>query len=147
MGKATWQPKWWKPETHGSGWERVKEALRRDWEQTKADVHAGGRELDQDVGDTVRQMAGKEEVPPTSQPNSKSLGSDMTTRRPSWEEVETPMMYGYGARQQYGAQDSAWNDGLERKLRTEWEEARGATGRTWDEVRPHVRRGFESWRS
>jgi hypothetical protein len=141
MGKATWQPKWWTPETHGSAWERVKEALKRDWEQTKSDVHAGGRDLDQNVGDTVRQMAGKEEIPPESQPNSKSLGSD--ARPVAWDDVETPMMFGHGARQQYGAQHAAWNDGLERTLRTEWDEGRGTTGRSWDQVRAHVRRGFE----
>ena len=45
MGKATWQPKWWNPQTHGSAWERVKEALKRDWEQTKADLTSGGRAL------------------------------------------------------------------------------------------------------
>jgi hypothetical protein len=143
MGKATWQPKWWKPETHGSAWERVKEALKRDWEQTKSDVHAGGRDLDQDVGDTVKQMAGKEEIPPESQPNSKSLGSDAR----AWDDVETPMMYGYGARQQYGSQHKDWNDGLERTLRTEWEEGKSTTGRTWDQVKAHVRRGYERARS
>jgi hypothetical protein len=65
MGKATWQPKWWKPETHGSGWERVKEALKRDWEQTKNDL---GRDLDQDVGDTVKQI-GTTSSRPSSAPN------------------------------------------------------------------------------
>jgi len=145
MGKAVWQPKWWKPETHGSAWERVKEALKRDWEQTKADVHAGGRELHQNVGDTVRQMAGKEDVPPASVPNSRSLGSD--ARHPAWDEIETPVMYGFGARQQYGGQHSAWNDNLETTLRNEWEEGRSTTGRTWDQVRDHVRRGYERGRT
>ena len=140
MGKATWQPKWWKPETHGSSWERVKEALKRDWEQTKADVHAkGGRDTGQSVGDTVKQMAGKEEIP-----NSRSLGSD----RLGWDDVETPMMYGYGARDQYGSQHASWNDGLEKQLRTEWDgEGRSKTGRAWDEVKTHVRRGYERART
>lgn len=145
MGNATWQPKWWKPETHGSAWERMKEALKRDWEQTKADVHAGGRELGQDVGDTVKQMAGKQDIPPSSVPNSRSLGSDM--RRPSWDEVETPMMYGAGARTQYGTQHTAWNEGLESTLRTEWEEGRTSTNKSWDQVRDHVRTGFERSRT
>ncbi len=141
MGKATWQPKWWKPETHGSAWERVKEALKRDWEQTKSDVHAGGRDLHQNVSDTAKQMAGKEQIPPGSQPNARGLGSDR--RHPAWDEVETPMMYGFGARQQYGAQHASWNAGLESTLRREWDEGRGATGQSWDEVRDHVRRGYE----
>lgn len=136
MGKSTWQPKWWKPETHGSAWERVKESLKRDWEQTKADVHMGGHDIHQKASDTVRQMSGKEDIP-----NSRSLGSDV--RRPAWDEVETPMMYGFGARTQYGTQHTKWNDGLERTLRTEWEEGSKGTGRTWDQVRDHVRLGYE----
>lgn len=81
-------------------------------------------------------MAGKEQVP-----NSKSLGND--GRQLGWDEVETPMMYGYGAREQYGSQHNAWNDRLETQLRTEWDEAKGSTGKSWDQVRPYVRRGFE----
>jgi hypothetical protein len=34
MGSASWQPKWWTEETHGSAWSHVKEAIKRDWEQT-----------------------------------------------------------------------------------------------------------------
>lgn len=40
----------------------VKDALKRDWEQTKNDMGVEGtRDLDQDVDDTVRQMAGKDD--------------------------------------------------------------------------------------
>lgn len=145
MGKATWQPKWWNPQTHGSAWERVKEALKRDWEQTKADLTKGGHELDQDVGDTVKQMAGKEAIPPESVPNSKSLGSD--GGKSSWDDVEAPIMYGYAARQQYGAQHAAWNDGLESTLKNEWDEGASSTGKKWDQIKNHVRRGFERART
>ncbi len=31
------RPQWW-TDQHTSTWDRVKEALRRDWEQTKADL-------------------------------------------------------------------------------------------------------------
>ena len=141
MGTATWQPKWWTPEKHGSAWERAKEALKRDWEQTKSDVHAGGRDLNQGVGDTVKQMAGKEEIPP----NSRPLGSD--AKPMTWDDVETPMMYGYGARQQYGQQHTAWNDRLETTLKGEWEEGRSKTGKTWDQVKNAVRRGYERART
>lgn len=52
------------------GTERAKEALRRDWEQTKADVPGlEGTELDQDVDDTVNQAMGQEPIPPPNQPN------------------------------------------------------------------------------
>jgi hypothetical protein len=50
--------------------DRMKEALKRDWEQTKNDfAKKSGRDLNQDVGDTVRQGTGKESVPPLSVPN------------------------------------------------------------------------------
>ena len=42
----------------------VKDAMKRDWEQTKADLHLGGKELDQDVDDTLKQVAGKDAIPP-----------------------------------------------------------------------------------
>ena len=28
----TWRPSWWKAEVHGSAWERVREAMQRDWQ-------------------------------------------------------------------------------------------------------------------
>lgn len=49
----------------------VKKALERDLEQTKHDLSFGkaGKDLDQDVDDTVKQAAGKEPVPPRNVPN------------------------------------------------------------------------------
>ena len=48
----------------------VKEALARDWEQTKSDMPGmEGKDLDQDVDDTVRQALGKEEPPTGNRPN------------------------------------------------------------------------------
>lgn len=45
--------------------DKVKDALKRDWEQTKSDMPGmEGRDLDQNIGDTVRQATGKEENPP-----------------------------------------------------------------------------------
>lgn len=39
-----------------------KEAIKNDWEQTKSDVPGvEGRDIDQDVDDTVKQAAGKED--------------------------------------------------------------------------------------
>jgi hypothetical protein len=50
--------------------DQAKHALKRDLEQTKADLPGdGGKELNQDVGDTVKQAAGKEAVPPANTPN------------------------------------------------------------------------------
>jgi len=58
------QPSWWN-NMHSSAWERVSEAFRRDWEQTKADFSVTkGRDLNQNVTDTVKQVVGKDGVPP-----------------------------------------------------------------------------------
>jgi len=128
MAKATFQPKWW-TEKHGSQWANLKEALERDWEQTKKDLHLGGHELHQDVGDTLKQAAGSEPIPP----------------KPSftWDEVEQPLMYGVGAREQFGAEHVAWDDKLESKLRTDWESDHPSNfDRKWDEIKSVVRHGY-----
>jgi hypothetical protein len=70
MSQSSRNPAWWKQE-HQSGWDRMAEAFRRDWEQTKADFTGGkkGHDLNQDVGDTLGQAFGKKPIPPTAQPN------------------------------------------------------------------------------
>ena len=51
---------------------KSKEALKRDWEQTKHDFNKDkGKELNQDVGDTVGQAVGKKPIPPPNVPNSE----------------------------------------------------------------------------
>jgi hypothetical protein len=124
-------PKWWNEE-HESTWGRVKAAMKRDWEQTKADMSSKGRELDQDVGDTVKQAAGKQPIPPLSQPNIED---------DDWKRAEEGYRYGVGARSQYGSQYSQWDERLEGKLRDDWGETK--SGSTWDEVKASVRRGWE----
>jgi uncharacterized protein YegP (UPF0339 family) len=48
----------------------VARALKRDWEQTKSDLPGlKGRDLNQDVGDTLEQAAGKKQAPPESKSN------------------------------------------------------------------------------
>jgi hypothetical protein len=142
--RGNWQPAWWNEEKHGSAWERAKEALKRDWEQTKRDFGAGGRELDQDVDDTLKQVVGTDVVPPPNQPNVPGGAPAQTgaaASRRQWSDVEAPMRYGYGARAQYNAE---WNDKVEEKLRSEWEEKRDGTNRNaWDDVKAAVRRGYE----
>ena len=49
---------------HDDAKDNAKEALKRDWEQTKSDMPGmEGKDLDQDVDDTVKQAAGKEPIP------------------------------------------------------------------------------------
>ncbi len=122
-------PKWWNEE-HESTWTRVKAAMKRDWEQTKADVSSKGRELDQDVDDTIKQAAGKQPIPPLSQANRDD---------DDWGKAEEGYRYGVGARSQYG--DAEWDDRIEGKLREEWGDLK--SGRTWDEVKASVRRGWD----
>jgi hypothetical protein len=124
-------PKWYSAE-HRDAWERVKAAFRRDWEQTKADFSdKKGLELNQDVGDTVKQAAGKEPVPPLSQPN----------RDEDWAKIEDGIRYGYSARQQYATDHTDWDARLENKLQQEWSDLK--SGQSWDEMRGFVRRGWD----
>ena len=135
MGTATFHPSWWNEQQHGGAWQRVKEAMRRDWEQTKNDVGAQAPDLDQNVADTVKQAAGKAPIPP---PNQKTPAGPSA----KFDEVEGALSYGYAARTQYESMYPQWDDGLERTLKTEWSGAKNA--QSWDEVRPYVRRGFDA---
>ncbi len=140
-------PKWWNDQ-HTSAWDRVKSAMKRDWEQTKADFSKRGRELDQDVDDTVKQMAGKQPIPPRGQPNVEQPSTRVRATKDSdwdsrWENVEPEYRYGVGARNHY-ASDNDWNDRVESKLKEEWNDLK--TGRTWDEVKDRVRRGWDRGR-
>jgi hypothetical protein len=127
-------PSWW-TSSDSNGWDRAREAMRRDWDQTKHDLHMGGHELNQKLEDTLGQAAGKRAMPPIDEPNPpKVIGR--------WEEAEMPIGYGYAARNHFGDKYPAWNDELDRRLATDW----NRTDRAWDEVRPYVRRGYEAKR-
>ncbi|MFO0741327.1 MAG: hypothetical protein U0270_35855 [Labilithrix sp.] len=140
MGTRVWQPKWWTKDRHENSWERVKEALRRDWEQTKVDLQGHGRDLNQGVEDTVKQATGSEAIPPGDQPNVKTTHP---VTQPIWSDVEEPMKYGYGARAYYGAQHEAWDDKLEGTLKEEWESVKDGSHRAWNDVKAFVKRGYE----
>lgn len=51
--------------------DRVKEAIKRDVDQTAHDLTRGkkGADLDQDASDTIKQATGKEPIPPRGEPN------------------------------------------------------------------------------
>jgi hypothetical protein len=134
-----WHPTWHK-DAHTTSWERVKEAIRRDWQQTEHDLHLGGHELNQGVKDTFKQAAGKEAIPSINQANPPKVIGDLSGE---WEHVETPLEYGYAARQQFAAKK--WDDELEKNLRTEWESPTNAeaTSRKWDDIKTYVRRGYD----
>jgi hypothetical protein len=100
----------------------VKAAFKRDWDQTKHDFGGKEPDTDQDVGDTVKQAAGKQPIPPRGQ----------TT----YEEVEDAYRFGYGARFQYQNQYRDWNPDLESQLRRDWEET--YADRAWNQYRNSV---------
>ena len=129
---GAWRPDWWKEEKIDSSWDRVKEAVMRDWEQTKHDFGAGGHELRQNAGDTVKQAAGKEPIPADDGLNPPKVIDELS-------ESELPIGYGYGARSHY-PQYTSWNNDVETKLRSEWEQ--GKVSR-WDDVKDKIKYGFE----
>jgi hypothetical protein len=126
----------WHDKVNTSAWESIKEALRRDWEQTRFDLGLpGGHELNQTIGDTLRQATQAAPIPPADKPNPpKVIGA--------WDEAEYPIGYGYTARRDRLHEHPIWNDELEQQLRAEWELHHPA-GRRWDEVRSLVRYGYE----
>lgn len=129
-------PSWW-TQDHTSAWERVKEAMRRDWDQTKRDLAlGGGHELNQSVTDTVKQAVGQEPIPPGHLPNP-SKASD------SWDDVEGPIGYGYGARRTYADHHPTWDDKLESTLERDWTATKGVTPQPWSNVKRWVRHGYE----
>ena len=133
---TSWHPSWWN-DADGSTWDRAREAVRRDWEQTKHDLHLeGGHELNQSVGHTVRQAFGKDRIAPNARPNPAKVIGD-------WDDVDLPVGYGYGARRMYGVEHPTWDADVESTLRTEWESNRAAKGGAWEDVKVHVRHGYE----
>jgi len=128
----SWRPAYWKEE-HGTAWTRVREALSRDWEQTKKDVTGKGADLKQDVPDTVKQAAGTEPIPPKGQPNPEP--------KTPWKDAEPGVRYGFGAKQQYGKETPEWNETVEKKLETEWDAEK--TGTPYVSVHHFVRAGWD----
>jgi hypothetical protein len=126
-------PSWWN-EKHEGTWARMKDALKRDWEQTKHDLSSKkAPELHQNAGDTVKQAAGKEPIPAGNQPN------------PKWDEIEPAYRYAAGAHEQYGETHKSWDTTLEQKLSSDWKDVK--SGHTWDEVKETVRHAWDSTKS
>src|SRR5690349_18783764 len=92
--QTTSRPHWYREDM--SAWDRVKEAFRRDWEQTKHHLGLpGGHELNQTALDTIKQAAAAESIPADDRPNPpKVIGA--------WDEAEYPVGYGYTARRKHG---------------------------------------------
>jgi hypothetical protein len=133
---SKWRPSWWSDEVHGSAWDRIKEAMRRDWMQTKHDLGVGGHQMNQSLIDTVKQAARTEHLPSINEANPPKVIGE-------WSEAEIPYGYGYAARTQFGVQHPQWNEGLEQRLKGEWMGSPESARPDWDAVRGFVRRGYE----
>ena len=158
MGKVNEKlPHWWTTQDTGA-WERVREAFARDWEQTKADfTSTDGQDLDQNVGDTVKQAVGKEDIPARGMPNqkmarpdrSKKAKPEMHKHKPKDEvpghdygRAEPALRYGFGASRHF---EGTWDPKVESELHREWDEL--YPGRDWDEDKRDVRSGWERGRT
>jgi len=125
---TTWQRGGW-TEPGDSAWERIKEAIRRDWEQTLHDLQIeGGHELNQRLADTIKQAAGRQAIPRHNQPNPpRFIGN--------WGEVNGPI--GYGAPKEQSPEQAARFEQIEQTLRSEWDSEKSRPIGRWD-----VRRGY-----
>lgn len=121
-------PSWWTKE-NDSSWDRVKAAMKRDWDQTKHDFGGDKPETNQKVGNTVRQAEGKEAIPPRG--------------KVAYDELEPASRFGYGAQSKYRKEHPKWNDKLESQLKTEWEEVAPSRKETWMQDRAAIRYGWE----
>jgi hypothetical protein len=113
------RPDWYSSE-HDNGWDRVKTAFSRDWEQTKHDFGSDhARDLGQDAGDTVRQAT----------TGATDRGNDFQTHEPAFR-------FGYAARNHYRSNYPSWNDDLDSRLRTDY-------GADYDRDRSFIRHAYE----
>ena len=93
------RPDWYTDEDD-SAWNRIKNAFKNDWEQTKSDFGSdSARDLKQDVDDTIKQAAGSDNA---------------------FENREQAFRFGYGARRNFASTHSAWDSNLENKLREDY---------------------------
>ena len=112
-----------------SSWEKVKAAIKRDWDQTKHDMGGDEPDTDQKVGNTVRQASGKEAIPPRG-----AL---------AYDDVEPAIRFGHGAREIYGEEYLYWDDELEARLQSDWEKIEPARKETWMQDRAAIRYAWE----
>ena len=109
------RPRWYTDE-YDSGWDRVKTAFSRDWEQTKHDFGSKtARDLDQDVGDTVKQATGADD---------------------RFESHEPAFRFGYAAQRNYRDRYPTWNNDLDTELRNDY-------GNDYDRDRSFIRHAYE----
>ena len=115
MSPAASEASTFNEEWHPSYW--VKDTHDSRWEKVKAALQHDWESVKQEAGMAV-------------------------TKPPHWVDAEAGVRYGYGAQLQYGATHEKWNDLLEVRLSTEWDEVR--TGKPFSAVRAFVRHGWSA---
>lgn len=121
------QPKWWTQE-HDSAWDRIKDAFKRDWDQTKHDFGGDEPDTEQHVSDTVGQAMGSNPIPP------RGVMSE--------EGAEYAYRFGYGARLKYGKDHPSWDEEMEERLAADYLSANPDSDNEWEEQRDLVRAGW-----
>jgi hypothetical protein len=121
-------PQWWNKE-NDSAWDRVKLAMKRDWDQTKHDLGGKEPQTNQSIGHTTRQASGQEAIPPRGQA--------------AYEEYGPAYRFGYGARSNYGEDYPEWDDTLESKLQTDWNATYPERKETWMQDRAAIRYAWD----
>jgi hypothetical protein len=119
-------PSWWTAE-NDSAWERVKDAFKRDWDQTKHDFGGNQPDTAQNVNDTVKQASGNQPIPPRGMP--------------VYEKFEPAYRFGYGARSYYRQKYPKWDPKLEAELQRDWV-ASHPQGK-WSEDVVYIRYGWD----
>lgn len=134
--RAPERPAWW-TEQPSSAWERIREAIRRDWEQTKHDASWKlGHELNQNIGSTVKQALNQQDIPPYDGPNPPLVIGN-------WEDIEEPIAFGYAASNVYGSQHPEWDAELMGLLRRDWDASHSLADQGWGDAKRWVRLGYE----
>jgi hypothetical protein len=119
-------PNWWTTE-NDSAWDRVKDAFKRDWDQTKHDMGAKEPDTAQNANDTVKQASGNQPIPPRGVP--------------VYEKIEPAYRFGYGARSYYRQKYPKWDNKLETELQRDWQ-ASYPQG-NWNEDVEYIRYGWD----
>ena len=125
----------WYTRDDDNAWERVKEAFRRDWQQTKHDFGAHQPDLNQNVGDTISQAAGSTPAPPANVPNP-SHDFDDDHQDAYDERDDAAYRYGFAAYRHHGPH-AEWTTAIEATLRKDW-----GDDAAWVRHRNAIRRGW-----
>jgi hypothetical protein len=128
----------WYTKDDDTAWDRVKEAFKRDWKQTKHDFGGDAPNLKQGMGDTIKQATGSEPIPPGNAPNPKPAERAYDPTSDVYrDDDEVAYRYGYAAYRHYGNTCCDWNRDTEARLQEEWGDPAD-----WNHQKNAIRRGW-----